>query len=144
MCIRDRNGRGGGEEDGEGQGAGGLDADVLEGLLNAQRRAEDAIRNGQFSRAQSNQQQITDGLRALAGRLASELDERRGEEGEQNEGTDPFGNPINGTGASSDVKVPEQSERQRALDILEELRRRYNEASDPEEREYLRRLLDRF
>lgn len=138
------NGLGGGEEDREGQGAGGLDADTLEGLLNAQRRAEDAIRNGQFSRAQRNQQQITDGLRALAGRLASELDERRGEEGEQNEGTDPFGNPINGTGASSDVKVPEQSERQRALDILEELRRRYNEASDPEEREYLRRLLDRF
>ena len=138
------NGRGAGEEDREGQGAGGLDADALEGLFNAQRRAEEAIRNGQFGRAQRSQQQITDGLRALAGRLASELDERRDEEGEQGERTDPFGNPINGAGASGDVKVPEESERQRALDILEELRRRYNEASDPEEREYLRRLLDRF
>ena len=42
------------------------------------------------------------------------------------------------------VNIPDATERQRAKDILEELRQRYNESDDEEEREYLRRLLDRF
>ena len=46
--------------------------------------------------------------------------------------------------SGENVRVPEEAERQRAKDILEELRRRYNESDDEEEREYLRRLLDRF
>jgi len=135
---------GGGEEGDEREGQGGLGAEALEDALSAQRRAEDALRNGQFSRAQRSQEQITEALRELAGGLAAELDELRGETSEEAQQTDPFGNPIGGTGASGDVVVPDKSERQRALDILEELRRRFNEASDPEEREYLKRLLDRF
>lgn len=133
------NGVGSGEE-GDEQGAGG-NGELLEELLRAERRAENALRDGQLNRAQRNQTQITDGLRALAGQLAEELDARRDEDSQQ---TDPFGNPIGGNGGSDDVKLPESAERQRALDILEELRRRYEEASDPEEREYLKRLLDRF
>ena len=35
-------------------------------------------------------------------------------------------------------------DRQRARDILDDLRRRLNQSQDPEEREYLQRLLDRF
>lgn len=136
---------GSGEEGGEERGGGGgLDADALENVLNAQRRAEQALRDGRFSSAQRQQQRITDGLRELAGALAAELDQLRGEDGGDDEQLDPFGNPTSGSAGTGDVEVPEQSERQRALDILEELRKRYNEASDPEEREYLKRLLDRF
>jgi hypothetical protein len=50
-------------------------------------------------------------------------------------------------GAGNDgenVEIPEKAERQRAKDILDELRRRYNEAEDEDEKEYLKRLLDRF
>ena len=42
------------------------------------------------------------------------------------------------------MNIPDASERQQAKEVLEELRRRYSEAEDEEEREYLERLLDRF
>lgn len=138
--------QGGGGADGEERpqnGSGGLGADGLEGVQRAQRRAEDALRNGEFARAQRNQERIVEGLRALADGLVTELDDLRAEDGGGQE-TDPFGNSIGTPGASDEVNVPDKSERQRALDILEELRRRYSEATDPEEREYLKRLLDRF
>lgn len=57
---------------------------------------------------------------------------------------DPFGRAIGEAGVGDDVTIPDASERQRAKDILDELRRRYEEAGDEEEREYLERLLDRF
>jgi hypothetical protein len=56
-----------------------------------------------------------------------------------------MGRSLMGAGNDGEgVNIPDESERQRAKDILDELRRRYNEAEDEEEREYLRRLLDRF
>ena len=58
---------------------------------------------------------------------------------------DPFGrSPMGGVDDSNSVNVPDEAERQRAKDILDELRRRYDEAVDEDEREYLERLLDRF
>jgi hypothetical protein len=58
---------------------------------------------------------------------------------------DPLGRPIGGTGDGSATAVPEEVERQRTRDILEELRARAADPSRPAaEREYLRRLLDRF
>ncbi|MEM7493548.1 MAG: DUF4175 family protein, partial [Pseudomonadota bacterium] len=94
----------------------------------------------------------TEALRDLALSLAEELDERRaarlGEEsgnGTDNARSDPFGNnPQGGIGSNSDVEIPDQIERQRAKDILEELRRRYGDTINEEERDYLERLLDRF
>lgn len=140
----DGEGQAGGDEEGDEERGGGLGAEALEDVLNAQRRAESALRDGQFRNAQRNQERVIEGLRGLAGDLAAQLDELNGEEGEESRQNDPFGNPVGGNGGSDDIEVPEQSERQRALDILEELRRRYDEATDPEEREYLKRLLDRF
>jgi hypothetical protein len=56
-----------------------------------------------------------------------------------------MGRSLMGAGNDGEgVSIPEEAERQRAKDILDELRRRYNEAETEEEREYLRRLLDRF
>lgn len=148
-------GSGAGEQDGEEGGrregaegqessGGGLGREALEDALRAQRRAEQSLQDGQFNFAQRSQEQIMQNLQALAGVLAKELDDLRGDVDEQSRQTDPFGNPVGGRGASGNVLVPDESERQRALDILEELRRRYGEATDPQEREYLQRLLDRF
>ena len=53
---------------------------------------------------------------------------------------------MSGTGDEGDeTPVPNQTERQRAREILDELRRRAQDTTRPEsEREYLKRLLDRF
>jgi hypothetical protein len=60
---------------------------------------------------------------------------------------DPLGRPLPNTGQSSsdDVEIPDESDTQRAREILEELRRRAGELSRPlVEMEYLERLLRRF
>ena len=49
-----------------------------------------------------------------------------------------------GVNNGDDVVVPDEAERQRAKDILEELRQRYGDAEEEDERDYLERLLDRF
>jgi hypothetical protein len=49
------------------------------------------------------------------------------------------------SGYGDDVKIPDEIERQKARDILDEIRRRAsNRALTREELEYLNRLLDRF
>ena len=111
--------------------------------ITAQRRAADALERGQFSRADRNQSIATERLGEIAGDLAEALDALSGEDGQGRE-TDPFGNPIGGVNDSNGVDVPDKSERQRALDILEELRERYGDTEDDDERNYLERLLDRF
>ncbi len=138
-------------EDGEGEGAGGLlDEETLEAIERSQRRAGNALEEGNEGRAIRNQDQATRQLRELAEGLAEALDEARadrlGDQNQQGSGAaDPFGNSINGAvDDSNSVDIPDEAERQRAKDILDELRRRYDEAVDEEEREYLRRLLDRF
>ena len=106
--------------------------------------------DGNEGRAIRNQDQATRQLRELAEGLANDLDaaraERLGEQQASGDGAaDPFGNSINGAvDDSNSVDIPDEAERQRAKDILDELRRRYDEAVDEDEREYLERLLDRF
>ncbi|MEM1035376.1 MAG: DUF4175 family protein [Pseudomonadota bacterium] len=129
-----------------------VDEDALEAIERAQRRAGSALEDGNELRALRNQEDATEQLRDLALALAEELDERRaarlGEEfgnGTDTGQSDPFGNnPQGGIGSGDNVDIPDQIERQRAKDILEELRRRYGDTIDEEEREYLERLLDRF
>jgi uncharacterized protein (TIGR02302 family) len=60
---------------------------------------------------------------------------------------DPLGRRMDGMGPlnNDDVKVPTKGERKRVREILRELRRRAADPNRPkEEREYLRRLLERF
>jgi len=139
------------DEDGEGEGAGGLlDEETLDSIERSQRRAGNALEDGNEGRAIRNQEQATRQLRELAEGLAEDLDraraERLGEQNAQGDGADdPFGNSLRGAvDDSNSVDIPDEAERQRAKDILDELRRRYDEAVDEEEREYLQRLLDRF
>ncbi|MEL7128961.1 MAG: DUF4175 family protein, partial [Pseudomonadota bacterium] len=121
LAERQEGQAGGADEAGDENAAGGsgLDEEALENVLRAQRRATDALRDGQLSRAERNQALATDQLRDIAAGLANELDALRGEEDAQSNETDPFGREIGGANNSEDVTVPEQSERQRALDILE-------------------------
>ncbi|MEM7004336.1 MAG: DUF4175 family protein [Pseudomonadota bacterium] len=135
---------GGGEEGEEGLPGGEATERAIDDALRAQRRAEDALREGQFGRAQRDQARATERLRDVAGELANALDALREENQRQQSERDPFGREIGGANSSEGIDVPDQSERQRALDILEELRRRYSDPADDDERDYLERLLDRF
>lgn len=135
---------------GEGEGQAGAgeagNEEALGAIREAQRRAERALRGGNESRAILEQERATQMMSEFSRDLARTLDEMRAARDGQQSGTrDPLGRPLMGAGNDGEgVDIPDASERQRAKDILDELRRRYNEAEDEEEREYLRRLLDRF
>ncbi|MGD1886620.1 MAG: TIGR02302 family protein [Cohaesibacteraceae bacterium] len=61
-------------------------------------------------------------------------------------GTDPLGRPQRQRGFNDDaVRIPEESDVQRARDILNEIQRRLGERNRPQpERDYLDRLIERF
>lgn len=137
-------GEGAGENALEGQ----IDPDALEGIRRAQRRAENALEDGNEARAAREQESATQALSEMSRGIAEQLDEiREARTGEARGGaeSDPFGRPSNGAGNNGDaVDIPDAGERQRAKDILDELRKRHDDADTDEEREYLERLLDRF
>ncbi|NBC21264.1 MAG: DUF4175 family protein [Alphaproteobacteria bacterium] len=139
---------GGGEDGPERRGFGALedgDRERLEAIRRLQERAARELERGNLGRAERLQDQATRELRDLSGELAAALDDLRAEEGRENAGQDPFGRPLNGgSGVGENVTIPEEAERQRAKDILEELRRRFDETENEDERDYLERLLDRF
>lgn len=134
-------------EDGAGLPGAGLDEETLSAILDAQRRAERALEGGNEGRAVMDQERATQMLSELSRQMANQIDQMRanrlGERGQNS--NDPLGRPLTGAGNDGQgIEIPSESERQRAKDILDELRRRYGEAEDEEEREYLRRLLERF
>jgi hypothetical protein len=68
-------------------------------------------------------------------------------QGESHEGEDPLGRAAGGTGPDlgDGVKIPDQSELQRARSILQELRKRAAERGRPQqELDYIDRLLKEF
>jgi len=139
---------------GEGEAFAGFDGlgedarEALEAIARAQRRAADALERGDMGRARRLQDGATRELRDLSSELAGALDQlaeaREGGDNADAADTDPFGRPVGGVNDGRNVQIPEQAERQRAKDILDELRRRYERAEDEDEKQYLRRLLDRF
>ena len=143
-------------EDGEGTatspGPGEEGEDYQERLQqaeDAQNRAADALARGDLEAARRHQDDALDALGEAASAMSQAADRRAQEEGRQNtqSNTDPLGRPSGAgdAGFGDDVAVPEERERQRARDILEELRRRAGSRGLTEDEEdYLRRLLDRF
>lgn len=137
------------EETGESFGSIGETDENLGSARQALEFAERALRNGDLGTAQRYQERAIREMRDAAGSLSENLDELRtqrlGERGE-NGSRDPLGRA--GGGAQQNdgdgIEVPDVGERQRARDILDALRERLNQSTDPEEREYLERLLDRF
>mgnify|MGYP000580870106 CR=1 FL=1 len=94
-------------------------------------------------------EQALQALRDGAERLAQGLLERTDNAQNAGEGdeTDPLGRPRDSGGFSdgAGVDIPDEAERLRAREILEELRERASEQGlDQDELDYIQRLLDRF
>jgi ElaB/YqjD/DUF883 family membrane-anchored ribosome-binding protein len=131
----------------------------------AMRDAAQALQQGSPGAAVPSQTQAMDalqqGMQSMAEQLANQM-ARQGQSGpammgqsgqsgqpqpRPGRGRDPLGRRPSGIGNqdANDVKIPEQSELQRAREILDELRRRAGQYSRPQpEREYIDRLLKRF
>ncbi|MBV8976421.1 MAG: TIGR02302 family protein [Alphaproteobacteria bacterium] len=93
-----------------------------------------------------DERQALDALRKTAGDLAKQLMQRSKGEG-QGDGTDPLGRAqgTDGNALGGNVKVPSQSDLQRAREILKELRRRAGERGrSQQELDYIDRLLKQF
>jgi hypothetical protein len=148
--LGDRVGALGDQLRAEGGGDLGIDDQTLRSIERAQRRAGQALSDGNALRALRNQEQATQQLRELAEGLADQLDALRADRlGDPTQGeagsAAPFGMSSSaGINDSNSVDIPSEIERQRARDILEVLRRRFSDSDNDEERAYLERLLDRF
>ncbi|MBL8551475.1 MAG: DUF4175 family protein [Hyphomonadaceae bacterium] len=116
---------------------------------NAMRQAEQALRQGDFEAARMAQEEAMRNLREGAASLAEEIERRsqaeNGERESDSAGRDPLGRVRGGVGDTGETQVPSEMQRARSREILDELRRRAQDPRRPEtERDYLRRLLDRF
>lgn len=128
--------------------AGAAPSNDLNAAGEAMRRAEDALRRGDLEGAEAAQNAALDNLREGAEALSAEMRER-GQAGRDGEGNnpggnrDPLGRSIGNDGAEGvDLNTTNPA---RAREIFDEIRRRAQDPNRPEaEREYLRRLLDRF
>ncbi|WP_440957998.1 DUF4175 domain-containing protein [Oceanicaulis sp. LC35] len=118
--------------------------DARQALQDARRAMEDAaraLREGDGEDALARQDEALAGLRSAA-QSAAEALEQELNQGQDGEGNDPLGR---GAAEGQNTELPSESERQRARDILEELRRRAAERGRPqEELDYIDRLLERF
>jgi len=114
---------------------------ALDAARDAMEEAANALAQGNGEDALMAQDDALGQLRA-ASQAGAEALERELAQGEDGEGRDPLGRDGSGEG---DATLPTEAERQRARDILEELRRRAAERNRPqEELDYIDRLLERF
>ena len=166
-----RGGAGGGEPDTEGEGAGLAErqqalAEGLQGLAGAlpegedgdgaraaideareaMEAARDALERGDGEAAMAAQDDALAALRDAAGDASRRYESVTA--GRGGEASDPLGRAANRGGAGgpgSETALPGEADRQRAREILEELRRRAAERGRPqEELDYIDRLLERF
>jgi hypothetical protein len=118
--------------------------DARQALDDARRAMEDAaraLREDDGEDALARQDEALAGLRSAA-QSAAEALEQELNQGEEGDGSDPLGR---GVREGQGPELPSESDRQRARDILEELRRRAAERGRPqEELDYIDRLLERF
>jgi len=132
------------------QGLGGQKIPVPNALSRAGRamgNSQQAL-NGQDLQGSSNEQQnALDALREGAEALAKSLMQQMGQQGQNGQGQDPLGRAQGSRGGSfgSNVRIPDQSDLERAREILRELRKRAAERGRPqEELDYIDRLLKEF
>ena len=134
-------GLGGIEEAMPGSETGETARQALEDARQAMEDAARALREGDGEDALARQDEALAGLRSAAQAAAEALEDELAQ-GQNGEGSDPLGR---NAGEGQDTELPSESERQRARDILEELRRRAAERGRPqEELDYIDRLLERF
>jgi len=128
--------------------AGAAPSDDLNAAGEAMRQAEDALRRGDLEGAEAAQSAALERLREGADALAAEIRDR-GREGESGgdsqSGRDPLGRANGSARGDGEGEIPDTADPVRAREIFDEIRRRAQDPNRPEaEREYLRRLMDRF
>jgi uncharacterized protein (TIGR02302 family) len=156
QALRDELRRQEGRLPGQGTPEGDAARDALDRAGEAMDRAGEALRRDELAEAIDNQAQAMEALREGMRSLGDAMEQEQGE-GQPGQGTaegdrraearDPLGREQGGNGAnSSDAPLAQGPDDQgRARRLLDEIRRRSGEATRPEvERDYLRRLLDRF
>ena len=129
--------------------------DALDRAGRAMEGAEEALRNEDFAEALDNQadaiEALREGMRELGEQLAQQ--QQQGQQGDQvgnadpNGRRDPLGREAGETGRIGTDEQLLQGEDvfRRARELLDEIRRRSGDQSRPDqERDYLKRLLDRF
>ena len=128
--------------------AGAEPSQALNDAARAMQQSENALRRGDFAGAQSAQNTALEQLRQGADQLAADIRARGGREARsgQTGPRDPLGRLAPGGGVGDgDTAVPTQIDPARAREIFDQIRRRAQDPNRPEaEREYLRRLMDRF
>ena len=156
QALRDELRRQEGRLPGSGTPEGDAARDALDRAGRAMDGAEEALRRDDLAEAIDNQSQameaLREGMRALG--EAMEQDQQASEPGQgtaqgnrRAENTDPLGREqgANGAQGSEGDLALDNDAYGRARELLDEIRRRSGEATRPEvERDYLRRLLDRF
>ncbi|MGX6648484.1 DUF4175 domain-containing protein [Maricaulaceae bacterium MS644] len=119
---------------------------ALDAAREAMESAQRALEAGDGEAALSAQDQALEALREAAREASERYQEVRS--GGQRGQTDPLGREGGGSGAGgpgTETGVPDALERQRAREILEELRRRAAERGrSQDELDYIDRLLERF
>jgi uncharacterized protein (TIGR02302 family) len=136
---------------------GGMMGDIPRSLQRAEKSMRDAtqaLKQGKPGEAVDPQSQalgeLQKGMQDMASAMMQQLQQQAGRRpGQQPNGQDrdPLGRRENGAGTidTSDVKIPEQSDVQRARELIDELRRRSGDRERPKvERDYIDRLLKRF
>jgi uncharacterized protein (TIGR02302 family) len=141
---------------GAGTEAGRAARDALERAEDAMRGAEDALRQDDLAEAIDQQSEameaLREGMRNLGEAMAEEQRQMQGQEGQQqgqNSGqrNDPLGRSSGNSGNFGEQREMLRGDdvHRRALELEEELRRRSGEGErSQDERDYLKRLLERY
>ena len=123
--------------------------DYLNRARRAMDNASEALQKDQLAEATRQQARALEQMRQSSQELVREMMENSPQQYGQgeSESRDPLGRPqaFRGPNDGRSVKVPTQIDRQRAREILEELRKRIGELQRPDlELQYIERLLRRF
>ena len=156
QALRDELNRQRGNLPGMSGEAGEAARDALDRAERAMRGAEEALRGDDLAEAIDRQSEameaLREGLRNMGEAIAEEQRRQAGQQGQADgnaggERNDPLGRSSGSNGEMGNQREMLQGEDvyRRALELEEELRRRSGEGDRPEiEREYLKRLLERF
>jgi len=156
QALRDELNRQRNNLPGMGGEAGEAARDALDRAERAMRGAEDALRGNDLAEAIDQQSEAMDalreGIRNMGEAMAEERRQAQGQQGQANgnaggEQNDPLGRSsgTNGDMGSQQDMLQDRDVYRRALELEDELRRRSGEGDRPEvERDYLKRLLERF
>ncbi|WP_300058662.1 TIGR02302 family protein [uncultured Roseobacter sp.] len=156
-ALRDELRRQQGNLPGAGTPGGDAARDALDRAGRAMDDAEEALRNDDLAGAIDDQGQameaLREGMRALGEMMAEQQQNQQPGQGSQPsdrqaENRDPLGRESGNTGPDGDtgpLALNDEDAYGRARELLDEIRRRSGETARPEEeRNYLKRLLDRF